>query len=279
MALRLLLGLGLAACSFDPAGVDPGGGDPADASPPSSPDGEVTTPDGAAGQPDGRPPVDAFVPPPPPDAPPPPPPVCDPPRPDLVACWRFEATEHPLQPWDESWYGNHGTAVNVTWVAGHEGQAMSLGASSSVRVPDSASLDVSAQLTVDMWVRADAYPVGSGARAGLLDNNGQYGLFLLPAGQVRCTIGTTMVQGASVPIGAWTHLACTYDGATLRLYQDGVEGPSASWGGGLSTGGLDGIAIGQNSPSGDPFDGALDTVRVWSTALPAAEICAAAESC
>jgi hypothetical protein len=240
----------LAACAFDSSGL--GLSDP-----------QVVIPD-AALAPDAAPPVDAvsLLPP------------CESTDPDLVACYRFEPAEHGEQPFDESQYANHGTATGVAYTVGPPGagQALLVGSESSVRIPDSASLDVTGALTLELWIHPRALPTT--ARAGLVDENGQYGLFLASDGTVRCSMGVAVVSGLAVAAERWTHIACCYDGATVELYQDGVLGATEPATTPLTTAGTDGLALGQNSPSGDLFDGALDEVRIWRTRRSAAQICA-----
>jgi hypothetical protein len=245
-----LLAVAVAGCQFDGSGAAPAF-DPIDAAV------EVPVPDAA----------------PAPDAAPPPPPFCDPGDPDLVACYRFEATDHAAQPFDESQYGNQGTATEATFAAGVAGQAMVVGSASLVRVPDSASLDVAAAVTMEMWVAPRTLPT---TRAGLLDNNAQYGLFLAPKGEVRCAIGKTVLTAAKLPVGTFSHIACTADGKAIALYQDGALVRSLVSAARPPVAGDSGLAIGQNSPDGDPLDGAIDQVRIWRVARTAAQICAAA---
>ena len=77
----------------------------------------------------------------------------------------------------------------------------------------------------------------------------------------------------ATPLNAWTHLAATYDGATLRLYVNGVQAALARAVTGairVSTGAL---RIGGNSIWSDEwFAGLIDEVRVYNRALTAAEI-------
>jgi hypothetical protein len=236
----------LAGCAFDPAGL-----------------GGPTGSDGG---------VDAAV-----DAAPP---RACPPSPDVVGCYRFEVAETAAQPFDESSYGNHGLSSGVSYVAGAGGRgaAMQFAPGASVVIPDSASLDVIAGVTMEGWLLVDALPA-IGGRAGLLDNNGQYGLFLAPDSQLRCAIGSATAIGLAVPVGVWTHVGCTYDGATIQLYQSGEPGASTASTGQLGTGGVDGLGLGQNVPSGDHLQGALDDVRVWNRALSGPEMCAVSEAC
>lgn len=196
-----------------------------------------------------------------------PPPAC-PANDDLVACYAFEAADG-AQPHDGSGYGNHGQSQNVTLVAGPpgHGSAALFSEQTSMLVPDSASLDVISGITMEAFVRVDELPA-SGGRAGIVDNNGQYGLFVTAAGEVRCATGSVTVTGLSLTSGQWTHVRCTYDGAALQLYQNGAPGAFVMSMVPLNTGGTDGLGLGQNSPSGDHLHGALDEVRIWRVAMP-----------
>ena len=84
---------------------------------------------------------------------------------------------------------------------------------------------------------------------------------------------TTMLAAAAFAVSLG---AAHADGETIALYQDGRRVVNADSDQTLVTNRTDGLAIGQNSPDGDPFDGALDDVRIWSRARSAAQICAAA---
>jgi hypothetical protein len=189
---------------------------------------------------------------------------------DLVACYAFEA----LPPLDGSIYANHATASGVSLVPGVDGSALAFGDTSSALVADSTSLDV-LQITMEVWVRVDQLPAAPG-RAGILDNNGQYGLFLAPDGGVRCSLASATDIGLNLPVGVWTHVACTYDGATIRLYQDGIAGPTVTTANPMTTAGVDGMGLGQNVPDGDHLRGAIDDLRIWRVARTPEQICAAA---
>jgi hypothetical protein len=70
---------------------------------------------------------------------------------------------------------------------------------------------------------------------------------------------------------AWTHLAATYDGSTVRLYVNGEEAASRAAGGRLFT--SDGpLRIGGDSLYAEWFAGLVDDVRVYDRPLDAAEI-------
>jgi hypothetical protein len=220
------------------------------------------------------PPADAA--PPRRDAAPPGPPFCDPLDGTLVACYRFEDPDAPVE--DGSSYANDGSDVHdvllVAGLPGH-GQAIAFAARSVAAVPDDPSLDLRNAATLELWLRVNALPP-AGGRYGLLDNNGQYGLFLGPDGKVRCAMSSTVPIALAVVPGVWTHIACTYDGQAVRLYQDGVLGSTTPTMVTLTNGSTDGMRLGENSPSGDVLDGALDDVRIFSVARTPAQVCGAA---
>lgn len=199
------------------------------------------------------------------------PPFCDGGDATLVACYAFEGTladgsPHQLDP---------DISNNVTYASGKLGQAVVVGPTTEIDVADSADFDVTA-FTIEAWIAPAALPA-TGARAGILDCDGQYGFFLHEAGDLTCTGGGSVSAPAgSVATGTWTHVACTHDGTTLRIYVNGSQvamAASPAPGGGGTTG----ITLGGNNPppnGGSPLDGTLDQLRLFSAARSAGEICA-----
>jgi hypothetical protein len=203
---------------------------------------------------------------------PPPPPSCDPTDVDLVACYRFEPGA--TQPHDESGYHNDGTSTGVGSLAGISGRAASFdGLTSYDHVADSPSLDLpSGQITMETWFLMRTAP--RTARSGLLDEDGQYGMFLLATNQLRCAMAPGIVDTppGTVTLGVWTHAACTYDGALIKVFLDGALAAEAAAAGTISPAGVNGLSLGMNSPSGDVLDGALDDLRIFRVARTDAQI-------
>ena len=80
------------------------------------------------------------------------------------------------------------------------------------------------------------------------------------------------VYGTAVlPVNAWTHLAATYDGTTMRLYVNGVQVASRPQTGNIATS-TNPLQIGGDSIYGQYWSGRIDEVRVYNRALSAAEI-------
>jgi Concanavalin A-like lectin/glucanases superfamily len=76
---------------------------------------------------------------------------------------------------------------------------------------------------------------------------------------------------AALPLNAWTHLAATFDGATLTLYVNGTQAASLAAGGNIATS-AGALRIGGNNIWPEWFSGQIDEVRIYNRALSPAEI-------
>jgi hypothetical protein len=203
-------------------------------------------------------PIDA-----PPDSPPP---FCDPSDPTLVACYEFENTTA-----DASGHQLDATNTNVTYVNGKVGKAAHATAMTGMNVGESALLDPTA-LTIECWIHAAIPATG---RAGIVDNNGEWGFFLQPGGVLQ---GIGLSSSANIHANTWTHVAITYDAGTTRHYVDGIEvaNNTSTSGSFNTTGGTSGISIGADNPpgSGSPLNGDIDQLRIFSVARTPEQIAA-----
>jgi hypothetical protein len=78
--------------------------------------------------------------------------------------------------------------------------------------------------------------------------------------------GDAGVAGAALPIGEWAHVAVTFDGSVATFYRDGEETGSGPFSfGSHTTASLVFGACERNG--GNPFNGALDDVRLYDQAL------------
>lgn len=82
-------------------------------------------------------------------------------------------------------------------------------------------------------------------------------------GNVRVNGSLVAVGGEALTVGTWSHLALTYDGTTIRVFHNGVEVGSQAASGTMTS--YDYFTV--RASSGD-----VDEVRVYDTALSAAEI-------
>jgi hypothetical protein len=167
---------------------------------------------------------------------------------------------------------------STSWsAAGKFGGALSFNGSSSwVTVADASDLDFSSALTLEAWVRPS---VLSGWRTVLFKERPGgivYSLYAnqsagRPVGQVWLGSELNAVGPAALGLNAWSHVASTYDGSTLRLYVNGALVSSTAVSGTLAaSSGV--LRIGGNGVWGEWFSGLIDEVRVYNRALSAGEI-------
>ncbi len=181
---------------------------------------------------------------------------------------------------DSSGNGNNGTISGATWTsAGKFGSALSFnGKSSRVVVNDSTSLHLSSGMTLEAWVSPTSVPT---FWQDIIYK--QNDIYFLEAGSslsknppaVGATFsshGDQFLAGASTLLAnQWTHLAATYDGATLRLYVNGAQVASRAMSDSVTSSSSP-LQIGGDSAFGQYFKGIIDEVRIYNRALAPAEI-------
>jgi parallel beta-helix repeat protein len=187
---------------------------------------------------------------------------------------------------DTSGNSNTGTAVGTpVWTGtsgGRYGNALTFdGLTQYITVADSNSLDLTQSFSISMWVKSTqantdyrsliaktATPLGP-----------PYRLFASVGGECGAggISGFTRANGVSGPedyacqatplaINVWTHLAFTYDGATLTLYKNGVSIATQ-----VHTGIMEqstGVLYIGASEFGEYFKGLIDELRVYTYAIP-----------
>jgi fibronectin type 3 domain-containing protein len=195
----------------------------------------------------------------------------------LVAGYNFDAGSGTAVA-DSSGNGNTGTITGATWTAGRYGGGLSFnGSTNRVQVPSATSLNLTSGMTLAGWVRPTASQGGwrtiiqKEADAYVLNASNDTGA-LFPGGGGTINGSWQYVSGTSAsPLNTWTHVAMTYDGATMRLYVNGVQ-VSTRLVTGTSQTTTSPLWIGGNSPYGEYFQGVLDEIRVYNRALTLAEI-------
>ncbi len=137
-------------------------------------------------------------------------------------------------------------------------------------------------MTLEAWVYPTAVGAGSWRNVIIKERpSGEvYNLYAntdVDAPTVYCVLASspsTPFSASAVstlPLNNWSHLAATYDGSMLRMYVNGIQAGSRAISGPLltSTGAL---RIGGNQVWGEYFQGRIDEVRIYNTALSAAQI-------
>ena len=198
----------------------------------------------------------------------------------LVGAWAFEETngENAL---DSSGRRNAGALMGATRTsAGIYGRAVDFdGTDDWITVADSSSLDLSSGMTLEAWVKPDR--VDTTWRTILIKEQTDQLAYALygntdqgvPSGNVFTTADNGVAGPSPLPADAWSHVATTYDGTTLRLFVDGAEVATRAVSGPIKVSG-GALRIGGNAVWAEWFDGTIDEVRVYNRALSADEILA-----
>jgi DNA-binding beta-propeller fold protein YncE len=169
-------------------------------------------------------------------------------------------------------------AAGASFVAGRLGGALACGPAGCGTLPSAPRLDAPGPLTVAAWVK----PAAAGP-ATLLSKGAPaapaWALEVAADGAVRAVLpaGTVRSPGGLASPGRWTHVALAWDGlpgaGRIVLHVNGTPVARGDASAAASAGGGD-LALG--SGAAGPLAGALDDVRVVSSALTPAEVAALA---
>jgi hypothetical protein len=211
---------------------------------------------------------------------------------ELVGHWKLDEGAG-LKAADSSGKGNDGTIFNKpTWIDGVLGAALEfhgLGAAGGggdyINCGSGASLDVRNKISIALWIRPGADdPEGKGTAGGETapmakamdpDWNWQvrYGWGGAPKPFMAFTFNTSprawAFVGRNLTKDEWCHIACSYDGTTLKCYLNGE--PTDSTPMGPIAGGNMPVLIGSDGWGCD-WIGAIDDVRIYNHALTWDEI-------
>jgi len=149
------------------------------------------------------------------------------PAPGLVAAYGFnEGSGTAVN--DASGNGNNGTINGATWTtSGKYGNALNFnGTNALVTINNATSLQLTSAMTLEAWV----YPttVDIAWRDVIYKGNDNYYLegtsdLGFPAMGGTLPNAPPLYGTGGLALNTWAHLAATYDGATMRLYVNGVQ--------------------------------------------------------
>lgn len=147
------------------------------------------------------------------------------------------------------------------------------GTNDYVELPNESNFNFTSSITVEAWVRVTTFNkdwqaiVTKGDRSWRIarySNTNQVNFALTPVGNVTSTV--------SINDGNWHHVAGTYDGATMKIYVDGVLENQLSVTATIANSSYN-VAIGENlQATGRSFHGSIDEVRIWGVSRTESEI-------
>jgi hypothetical protein len=201
---------------------------------------------------------------------------------ELVGHWKLDESSGGTLT-DNSGLGNNATlqnTVGVTRVAGVYGMALNLAGTTNAFAiaPNQASLNITDKITIAAWIR----PTELSTRTILSKSNPDgYELAIAANGKIefRFNYETSGSKYRILSIGSypangttWMHVAATYDGATSKIYLNGVLDVSVTFTtpASIKTN-TSGLYIGALLTS-RRWKGTLDDVRLYHGALTANEV-------
>jgi hypothetical protein len=210
---------------------------------------------------------------------------CTPAPTGMIGWWPGDGNTDDIQD------SNNGIFIGTpAYGSGEVRQAFSFNGDPSnyVSIGNPSNLKPTSGITLDAWINLNA--VDGDGRAGIITKWGQgsednwaiwaeqgEGSILLDS-YIVTSIGYSESFGGSIPIGAWTHVALTYDAAsgTQTVYVNGVSVGTSSLPPGTTLSQTNAeVCIGRECTSNPrPFNGLIDEVEVFDRALSAGEIAA-----
>jgi len=199
-------------------------------------------------------------------------PGCAPAPAGMVSWWKAEGDTNDSQD------SNNGTFKGTpAYSSGEVGQAFSFDGNIAnyISVPAASNLDLTT-FTVDAWIN----PTATGSAAYIVDKSGgnspgvnyylaltsdNHAEFGFQDGSYRNVDSTNVIL-----LNTWTHLAGTYDGATVKLYVNGALDASLTYSGTPPVGHP--LRIGLRNDDQFPVVGLVDEVEIFSRALTDTEV-------
>ncbi|MEA2223329.1 MAG: hypothetical protein QOH83_1705, partial [Solirubrobacteraceae bacterium] len=188
--------------------------------------------------------------------------------PGPVGSWGFDDAGGTTAA-DATGAGLTGTVNGPTWAAGGKfGGALSFdGVNDTVAVADVNALDLTNGMTLEAWVRPS---VLNGWQTVILKERPGDLAFALygnssatrPATHIWTTadVGVNATAALALALNTWTHLAATYDGATLRLYANGTQVATRAAAPPIQVSSSP-LRFGGNTIWGEYFSGLIDEIR------------------
>ncbi len=204
--------------------------------------------------------------------------------PEPVAEYRFDETAWngtPGEVTDSSGNGLDGDALNGARPAPAKvcNGATLDGTSQYLNIPDQPLLNITDELTVTAWIRPYAIP--SGGLKTIVSKDWNYEFHVNSAGQIYWWwndstggVHTLTTTGTALVAGLWYHIAIVYsrNGGYQRIYINGTERAASARSEALRTT-TDPLQIGADQGfTGREFDGQIDEVRIYHSALNAEQI-------
>lgn len=190
----------------------------------------------------------------------------------LVGWWKLDDSSGTTAT-DSSGNGNNGTLVNMDpptdWISGQVGGALDFdGGNDYVNCGNGESLDITGDITIAFWLYLDNF----GSEPDIITKGNytqSYSVWINSSGQIRFALNNDrLTSNSTLSTGTWYHVAVTREGSERKIYIDGEEDESDTYGSAIGTTTGD-MTLSSSSYS---LNGRLDDVRIYNRALDANEV-------
>jgi Concanavalin A-like lectin/glucanases superfamily/Bacterial TSP3 repeat len=206
--------------------------------------------------------------------------TCAPAPANIISWWQAEGDPHDA-------YGTNSGALfgGASFTNGVAGEAFGFdGSSGFVEVPDSPSLRLSSQITIETWIntlRTNSSQNDQSILSKVGGANGNNGYQLVLTGNSIAAQfnsagqnwpGYQLFAHGVISPGVWTHVAWTYDQSMTKIYINGQLTASNSIGAHAIVTNSTSVRISNDHGNRTYFDGFIDETAIYNRALSAAEI-------
>lgn len=172
------------------------------------------------------------------------------------------------------------TVSGASWVTGHTGSALSNTSNSTTGATSAALFVPSAAVTMMAWIKplqltagqdnfAFGFFNGDSTRAAIFTQRSSFGAGNVLQFQLH-NGGLTFTAGTALSVDTWTHVAATYDGASVKLYQDGIVTGSGTINGAITS--SSDFYVAGGATLGFETQVVVDDVRIFDIALTQTQV-------
>jgi hypothetical protein len=191
-----------------------------------------------------------------------------------VAHWKFDENSG-TEAADETGFGNTGTLINdPQWATGRIDAGLHFDGNDYVKVENPNDILNCSYVTMSAWIK----PSSANGKQFIISREmtypETYGLFIEDGIWKGClrldgneSNSILVESNANVSVGDWVHLCATYDGASLKLYLNGALDKTVNAGGIIDQDNPYWLTIGALADANSYFNGLIDDVRIYDSAL------------
>ncbi|MCF8387249.1 MAG: LruC domain-containing protein [Bacteroidales bacterium] len=193
---------------------------------------------------------------------------------DIISHWKLDEN-NGVSAFDSE-NGNDGVITGASWETGINGSCLDFdGQDDYIIIPNAENLNPTSELTIMAWAKTNENKTAKIAQKGDWDGHGiKQDKWSGWHGEIRLANNNSHSinwQNGIPVFGEWYHLAVTYNGSILKLFINGQLKNSKAISGILKVNNRT-FSIGSDNGAQKYFNGSIDDVRFYASALSQTEI-------